>query len=137
VYIPTHLVPGKKIVRALANLVDLLVLPPREESLNLITEVRTTLLDPRKDRSDIAKALVHLIENSREVALVPAVIADLVRHSPSTYPKDLINMKLWKRWAPVIQGTLSIPKEPILAKKDATKVENFSLDSSTKKDDNS
>lgn len=103
-----NLLPKRLIVDALRHLLDLMVLPPRQDALDLITEVRTALLDPRSTAKTIAAALVKVIEHSREVALVPSVTGDLIRHSPTSYPKESISMKLWKRWTPVIQGSVSL-----------------------------
>lgn len=102
------LIPERLVRDALRHLLDLLVLPPRQDAIDLIDEVRATLLDPRSTPATIAAALVKVIENSREVALVPAITADLIRHAPSSYPKESIGMKLWKRWTPVIQGTVGL-----------------------------
>lgn len=103
-----HLLPEREIRDALRHLVDLLVLPPRQDAMELTRVVRETLLDPRATPDSIGSALVKVIENSREVALTPAVTADLVRHSPSSLPKTSISMKLWKRWTPLLQGTVSL-----------------------------
>jgi len=92
-----HLIPEGAVRDALRHLVDLLVLPSRQDSLDLTNEVRVKLLDPRATPATIAAALVKVIENSREIALTPAVTADLIRHSPSALPATSISTKLWKR----------------------------------------
>lgn len=95
--VAAHLLPEKEIRDALRHLLDLLVLPPRQEAIALVNDVTAKLLDPRATPATVAAALVKVIENSREVALTPAVTADLIRHSPGILPKESIGMKLWKR----------------------------------------
>lgn len=106
--VDTTRLPEKDIRWALACLLDLLVLPPRQDLMDLFREVQATLLDPRAELPTIASAVVRLIENSREVALIPTVMAELVRHAPTSSPKTSIGAKLWKRWTPVIQGSISV-----------------------------
>jgi hypothetical protein len=108
--VAAHLIPEKDVRDALRHLLDLLVLPPRQEAIALVKDVTAKLLDPRATPATVAAALVKVIENSREVALTPAVTADLIRHSPSILPKESIGMKLWKRWTPLIQGSVSLDK---------------------------
>jgi len=96
----------KNIRVALAALFDFQILPERDAVLEASRAVQSLVVSKWLLPDDMQQVLLNFLEISREAALVPARPVSFARVNSPERGKDPISLRLWRRWAKLLQGTV-------------------------------
>lgn len=98
----------KPLRRALAALVELFVIPAKGLMMEEARKVLSTVNNKNVTRETMAEQIVHFLEVARESALIRPTIVRLERTASLPFKSDPISVRLWKRWAPLLQGAVGL-----------------------------
>jgi hypothetical protein len=97
--------PEKPLRKALASLVELFVIPAKGAMMEQGNLVLSQILNKNTEPTTIAGTILHFVEMARESALIRPTIVSLERTATLPFRQDPISVRLWKRWAPILQGS--------------------------------
>lgn len=105
--IDPNLLPWREINKALATLVDMVILPSRRKVLDELEPTIAAIQAGAKVPVDLAFETVYIwfLGLSRDAAKVAISSLSLTRDSSTARGVDPVSIRLWKRWSALIQGS--------------------------------
>lgn len=92
--------------KALAALFEFQILPERDAVLEASKSVQSLLVSKWLLPDDMQQVVLNFLEISREAALVPVKPVSFERVESPERGKDPISLRMWRRWAKLLQGTV-------------------------------